>query len=137
MVIRKHFRIMTSIFMMMAIPGVTSCVRQEIESPDKKIVMLGDSLIAYNSDWGNDLNMSNVVSFGYAGYTIGNILGTPLTNALNESPELIYIMVGANDCLNGVNINTSMANLTSLCDQLNNANIPIVLTLPPRLCYTA
>jgi len=126
---------MVATFMMLGLPGITSCVKQEIEQPDKKIIMLGDSLIAYNSDWGVDLGMTNVTTSGYVGYTVGNILSTPLTNTINASPDLVYIMLGANDCLNGVNISTTMTNFTSLCNQLKAANIPFIITLPPRLSY--
>lgn len=132
----KYLNTMVSTFMLMTLPGLNSCVKQEIVQADKKIVMLGDSLIAYNSDWGTDLGMSDVTSYGYAGYTAGAILGAPLTNTLNDNPELVYIMLGANDCLNGVDVNTTMANFTSLCDQLKAANIPFVITLPPRLSYS-
>lgn len=68
------------------------------------------------------------------GYTSASMLPfiTDITT-LNPLPSYCFISAGSNDAGSGVNPNTYMANMTSICDALVAAGVqPIIMTVPPR-----
>jgi len=131
--------IMSVVFMLMGMPGYVSCVKQEIVEPNKKIVIMGDSMVktidgqlsGEPSTWEAELGMSDVDNQGYNGIVIQQVSQNgPLTWTIAANPELVYIAAGINDAIQGVSVATSIAPMTTICNQLTSNGIPFVITLP-------
>ena len=113
----------------------TSCTKQTITEPDKKVVILGDSnvrRIIFYSSWGAELGMTNLVSLGFDGYSTINIINTgnptPLAQAISENPDVVYLSVGGNDVFGKVAPEIITANIKIICDALIAQNIKVVVT---------
>jgi lysophospholipase L1-like esterase len=136
-------KIMSKALLVMSL-AMTSCQQQYIESPNKKIVMLGDSGIKQidgqlsgvnQSSWNALMGHNNMINLGFNGYATANIISygnpAPLALAIAEAPDLLYLSIGGNDGAagqgSGVSLATTMANLENICNQIKAANIPFVI----------
>ena len=138
-------KIMSKALLAMSL-AMTSCQQQDINLPDKKIVMLGDSGIKQidgqisgvnQSSWNALMGHNNMINLGFNGYATANILSygnpAPLALAIAQAPDLLYLSIGGNDGAagqgSGVPLSTTMANLANICNQLVAADITFVIVL--------
>ncbi len=105
----------------------------------KKIVFLGDSLTegygipldkAYPKLIEKELKKSfpklTVVNAGSSGSTTASALSR-LKWLLKSKPDILFIALGGNDGLRGVNVNASETNLQQAIDLAKNNNVQVIL----------
>jgi hypothetical protein len=144
----KHFIILFSALCLSAM--IYSCNKYDhsklsnsqrtITNPNVKIVMLGDSETRrINHYWGPDTNWNTLMGFdtilnyGYDAWGTWHMLysdgqNSPLYLAMNQNPDLICLMIGANDAHSvPMNMTGAMANYRTIIDSVQGRNIDLVV----------
>lgn len=99
-----------------------------------KIVMLGDSETRrINHYWGPDtnwntlVNYNNIYNYGFDAYSTQDILNGPVYWAMDENPDVIFLMIGINDAHHNVPLSTTLANIRILIDTIQGRGIDLVM----------
>lgn len=103
-------------------------------NPPRNIIAFGDSLVSgYGATRGKDLPslLSTrlgvpVLNMGRSGDTTAEAQGR-LSRVLSEHPDVVLIVLGGNDVLQGVPMETTKSNLASMIETLQRDNIEVVL----------
>lgn len=101
--------------------------------PTPAVMMFGDSLIA-DGEWDDLLTDERVVTYGFAGFTSGQLVPTA-EDAASDKPVVVFVMAGANDLRDEVSPETTAANVGAIVDQFETTSpdtIVVVETLLPR-----
>lgn len=99
------------------------------------MICLGDSLtyglgVPVGDSWVELLNRESgyeVINKGISGDTSGGMLARLSRDVLEEKPELVFLMGGANDFIMGCDLSLVKANLMALVHQMYAARISVIL----------
>jgi alpha-glucosidase len=93
---------------------------------DKKIVMLGDSLIE-NGKWDKLLGRNDVQNSGIGGFTTSHFLWLLEDKVLKFKPSLCYLEGGINDIGVGIPTARTLENINIIIDKLLQNGIQVIL----------
>lgn len=85
---------------------------------DVDIVFLGDSIIE-GGNWQDMFPDIVIANRGISGDTTGGVLDR-LDGVLNADPEMVVLMAGINDLLNGVSVEEAFSNYSQIVESLPN-----------------
>jgi len=111
------------------------------KNQDATLVCLGDSLTAgygATTPGADDKSKSYpaflqtkttipVINAGVSGNTTANGLSRVDKDVLSKNPQIVIILLGANDLFQGISLNTTKNNLQNILDKVNNGNRKIYL----------
>jgi lysophospholipase L1-like esterase len=101
------------------------CSLAQSDSPNPRIVMLGDSITAW-VDWTSLLNRTNVWNQGVAGDRTGDVLKR-MEKVYRIKPKYCFLMIGINDILNGLPVEAAFGNYRKIVDDLTTRGIiPVI-----------
>lgn len=101
----------------------------------QKMICIGDSLtyglgVPVEDSWVELLNRESgfaVVNKGINGDTSGGMLSRLHRDVLEEPPDLVFLMGGANDFIMGCDLSVVKANLMAMVHQMYHARIQVIL----------
>lgn len=94
-------------------------------SPDVDIVMIGDSLTD-NARWGEIFPKASIANRGIGRDTTQDIINR-LDTITNTTPEKAFIMVGINDIIHNIDLNTTKKNYEFIIENLLSKNIKVYI----------
>ena len=117
---------------------VTACGDNDNVSPSKpavQVVAFGDSLVAGVGTTGGNNFVSllsqrtgiSILNAGRSGDTTATALMRLQTDVLSRSPEVVIVLLGGNDLLQGVPVSQRMANITNIAMQLRATGAKVLL----------
>ncbi len=115
-----------------------SCRPEQRTKP--KIIVFGDSHAGALQDdragattWNELLETNNACGLSFAGFTTGDILSHGAVDSLLKAkPDLVFLILGANNAWKQVSLSMTMIEYDAICDQLRTNDIHVVLlTIPP------
>jgi len=143
--IMKIFKVITITLIIVLVTVIIGCddgsTNKDITAKDITLVCLGDSLTAgygatkpfkedksksYPAYLQKKANIS-VINAGVSGDTTAQALTRVDSDVLSENPEILIILLGANDFLQNIPIPTTQNNLQNIINKFNNKNIKIYL----------
>lgn len=150
MTTRRQFLQFSALISISSLLGLQACSSQKAKvslSAGSQVTALGDSLtFGYGvggSKNGQDypsqlakLTKWQITNAGINGDTSQDILDR-LNAVIEQKPQLVLLGIGGNDVLQRVKPATTKANIIKIVQNLNNANIPVVLIAQPHFSASA
>jgi lysophospholipase L1-like esterase len=95
-------------------------------------VFIGDSITQFWDQNGNTLPIAGAVDAGIAGEVSASILVRFGTDVLAQNPKQVFILAGTNDTLQFQSVTAALANIESMIEQAQAAEIKVFVgSLPP------
>jgi len=103
--------------------------------PAAKIVAFGDSLVVgVGTTSGNnfvsllsDRIGISIANAGRSGDTTGSALGRLQSDVIARQPEVVIVLLGGNDLLQGLPLSQRVANITSIAQQIRSTGADVLL----------
>lgn len=85
-----------------------------------------------NSSWNELLETSNVDQLGFPGATTQWLHLHAMDSLIGVNPDLVYIIMGANDAWKGVPLEITVKHYDQICKGFNSHGIePVLIKIPP------
>lgn len=136
----KFIALLSVLIFLLIFTSTTYWVFGDVMKEKAAIVILGDSHVhqidgVTNLSWSEALQGHDVIGLGFNGYTSGLLLDGqhhPLQSAIDREPELVVIVIGANDAGNWIDSESTMKNIRIIREKLAGNSIEVMFTtIPP------
>jgi acyl-CoA thioesterase I len=103
--------------------------------PSAQIVAFGDSLVAGVGTTGGNNFVSllsdrigiSIVNAGRSGDTTGSALNRLQGDVIAREPEVVIVLLGGNDLLQGLPVSQRVSNITSIAQQIRSTGATVIL----------
>ena len=115
-----------------ALAGTSAQTNNKNTSPE--VVFMGASIIEWWPKNGVFFPGKNYLDKGIAGQTSSQVLKRFVPDVFNHQPKAVVILVGANDIITNVSLNTMTENIKSMVKLAHQHGIHVILSSLPPVC---
>ena len=136
MISRRLFALRVAAMLALASAGAPGCGRSPIgPPPPETVIAFGDSLTAGFGTTGNGDYVSllsnrtgvPIINAGRIGDTTGDALGRIDSAVLARGPDIVIVLLGGNDLLQGVPVQQRISNITTIVHQIAAEGAVVIL----------
>jgi acyl-CoA thioesterase-1 len=136
MISRRLFAFRVAAILALAGVGAPACGRSPLRpAPPETVIAFGDSLTAGFGTTGNGDYVSllsnrtgiPIINAGRIGDTTADALGRIDSAVLDRGPDIVIVLLGGNDLLQGVPVQQRISNITTIVQQIRADGTVVIL----------
>ncbi len=130
----KSFLLTIALCFISAFAGTSDQNNHKNSNPE--VVFMGASIIEWWPKNGVFFPGKNYLDKGIAGQTSSQVLKRFVPDVINHQPKAVVILVGANDIITNVSLNTMTENIKSMVKLAHQHGTHVILSSLPPVCGT-